>query len=651
MNLTRKLSVPRYALIPVSMLVALSLMMASCAGLPTTTEPEALHDYRPGLSEEQIVRAPSPDAEPDQIMREFLKYSSDPSQKYAAARQFLTQDVASAWKPETAGKTGSTMKLLIVDSRPRITVNDKSRLGSSCTVTLTASWVGEITGDSLFRIGDNTKVDVSFSLSKEDGQWRIDQLPDAVYTTFEEFSKNWNQITLYYPDFDGRRLVPDLRWGAFSRSDELSRASAVLDLLVNGPSPLLAPALRGFTVDRSIAFVGADAGNYEFTGLATLSDNDRKLFAASVVWTLARLNIAGPYGLTFDGEFFDLKSAEGGHAQPPADGSLPTLDTVPSVESPVDDSQQLIPEDFANYNPTAESAQSYLHVLLDGKLQTITSDGLQIPEGSEELCPQILSVALGGKDGAAAVCAPSAGVQTLRLGVLPQMGDTTGDSTQSIKTVELDYAQLSAPSMEYSGRTVWIVADPATDHSKVLRISDSSDSLDPAPLTAEVPFDYPQELIPEGQSPDLQPPRLSISTAVVSRSGARVAILVNKTLYVGVVAKDGNGQIRVTNLVNLAPTLKGAVVAVAWAPDGSLVLGTTVASKPVYTLSADGALLTASPKDGLGDEITAVAATSTMIYATTATSLMQRPVSALKKDGWTEVPGLAGLNAVPVIVG
>lgn len=645
MTLTPHFSLSHYRLLLVSVVTVFSVVLVSCSAMPTTTAPEALHDYRPGLPADQIVKAPTLDADPEQVMREFLRYSSDPSQNYAVARQFLTRDIASSWKPETAGKTASTMKLVIVDSQPKVTVSEKNLLDSQCTVTLSASWVGEITGDSLFRIGDNSQFDVSFSLHKEDGQWRIDKLPDAVYTTLEEFSKNWNQITLYYPDFDGRRLVPDLRWGAFARGDELSRASAVLDLLVNGPSPLLAPALRGFTVDRGIAFVGADSGTYEFTGVATLSDNDRTLFAASVVWTLAKLNIAGPYGLKFDGEVFDLQRASGADTESSGDGSLNSYDS----ESATEESGKLIPDDFASYNPSVESAQSYLHVLLDGKLQKVTSEGLQVAEGSEDLCPTMQSVVLGGSNAIAAVCGTDFGTQNVRLAGLQQVGDVSGDPTRTLKTVELNYAQLSTPSMEPSGRAVWVVADPATDNSKVLRISDSTDSLGSAPVVTEVPIDYPQDLLPADQALD-QVPMLNISTATVARSGARVAILVNNTLYVGIVAKESDGQVRVSNLVNLAPKLTGKVVTVAWVPDGSLVVGTNDPSKPVYTLSTDGALLMPLSKGGLDGGITAVAATSTMIYATSATQLMQRPVNALKKDPWKVVPGAEGQRAVPVIV-
>ena len=77
-------------------------------------------------------------------------------------------------------------------------------------------------------------------------------------------------------------------------------AGTVLNLLVGGPSFVIAPAVSTAVAD-DVAYTGSTDGVYRFTGLADAEEKTRARFAAQVVWTLAAAGVPGPYPVTLNG--------------------------------------------------------------------------------------------------------------------------------------------------------------------------------------------------------------------------------------------------------------------------------------------------------------------------------------------------------------
>ena len=77
------------------LLVALVMVLPGCAGVPSSSAPQAIGTVeRPAP---QSLPKPTPGMEPDMLLREFLKATADPANRHLAARQFLTESASSSW--------------------------------------------------------------------------------------------------------------------------------------------------------------------------------------------------------------------------------------------------------------------------------------------------------------------------------------------------------------------------------------------------------------------------------------------------------------------------------------------------------------------------------------------------------------------------
>jgi hypothetical protein len=80
------------------------LLTGACASLPESSSPQAIGTLAtavPGTS----VESPASGREPDLLVRDFVKASTDPSNRHAAARQYLTKDASARWDDAASGRT------------------------------------------------------------------------------------------------------------------------------------------------------------------------------------------------------------------------------------------------------------------------------------------------------------------------------------------------------------------------------------------------------------------------------------------------------------------------------------------------------------------------------------------------------------------
>ena len=83
------------------------LLTGACASLPESSSPQAIGTLAtavPGTS----VESPASGREPDLLVRDFVKASTDPSNRHAAARQYLTK---------TLRRVGTTRQVLSSSTR------------------------------------------------------------------------------------------------------------------------------------------------------------------------------------------------------------------------------------------------------------------------------------------------------------------------------------------------------------------------------------------------------------------------------------------------------------------------------------------------------------------------------------------------------
>ena len=428
--------------------------------------------------------------------------------------------------------------------------------------------------------------EATIDMEMVDGQWRISSLPEGVVLERTELRNQYQPYNLYFFDEDDRELVTDRRW---VHSQRETLASDLIGLLMEGPSERLLPALTS-SLPSSASYTGEQGGAYTFTGFAGVSEDERARFAAQVVWTLATAGVTGPYTLEADG-------------QPLLDGAT-DLDT----------------DDFIAASPLVETVgETTLYALAGGKVVRVDERSTQPVEGALGSADDVTAVDIAGGEWAAIFGKPGDGADDVfRIGML----GGTGEEVMRAGT-------FTRPTFEPAASAVWTVADG----TRVLRTVESAAT--GTLTTGEVEVELPEGV--DG----------NISVLRLSRTGTRVVMVIDGSLYTGIVRREASGERSVVNVYEYAHELDGSVISAEWRPDGSLLVGTTT-STPVMRVEQDGSSMTAMSSGNISAPVVAVAASPSTLYVTDANALLQVPASGADNPIWREVPGLEGVRALPI---
>lgn len=221
--------------------LVLALMLAACAGLPTAGPVNAGQAITEGESGSDFVfipDGPAAGATPQQIVEGFVAAGSGPRGNWETAREFLSDDLQSVWKPQagvTVYRPGERRLAELSDSEfvlavtPLATVDDTGTLSSV----------------------DEGEIPLAFSLAEQDdGEWRIIQAPDGIVLDQNRFRAVFGSYSLMFFDPAWTTLIPDERW--FPKS---YAATSISQALVNGaPSAwLLGAVATAFTDGARLA--------------------------------------------------------------------------------------------------------------------------------------------------------------------------------------------------------------------------------------------------------------------------------------------------------------------------------------------------------------------------------------------------------------
>lgn len=117
----------------------------------------------PGTS----VESPASGREPDLLVRDFVKASTDPSNRHAAARQYLTKDASARWDDAASA--------VIVD---KVDVLSVSRTSTEAVYTIRVNKVGRLDPGGLY-VPEEGSFEARMTLALTDGEWRISDLLPA----------------------------------------------------------------------------------------------------------------------------------------------------------------------------------------------------------------------------------------------------------------------------------------------------------------------------------------------------------------------------------------------------------------------------------------------------------------------------------------
>ena len=569
----------------VALLCATGLVATGCATLPSSSSPQVIDTFSPG-SQELSVPTPVPDQEPDLLVRDFIKASAIADQRHIAARQFLTPEAAETWDD-----SAQTLIVLRADLSA-----EGGRSTDRAEYTLRGEKVGSLDPGGIFR-DDVGQVEVTITLTRTDGQWRIDELPPGVVIERTEFFSTYAQRELFFLSGAAESLVPDPRWTAADRTD---LGYTLVNLLATGPRQALDGAVLS-RVPASVSVRPAESGSREerpgttidFTGLPVLSSQATTQFAAQVVWTLARSDVPGPYRLERDGAPLDERYAEGWTT-----------------------------EDVRDFNPyPAVEPMRYALTAADG-LVRLDSGGARPADGPWSTVRGGRGAAMSYDGRTVAVIAgdTQAGPRRLMVGAL----DAEPAEVLSARSV-------IGPTFHPVDGRVWVMVDG----TRLVRIGVGGDNPSVQEMDARPILDLGD----------------SISDLRIDQSGARIAVIADGQVFIGALSEE-TGQPIAGTFRQIGRTLGETATSVAWRDRSTVVVGRDTTEAPVVTISVDGAITEPLSQRNISGPVTAVAAAGREVYAVDQRSLLRLDTGAETSDRyWREINGLAAIRADPVVAG
>lgn len=578
-----------------ALLLAGVLLLAGCAALPTTSAPQAI-----GVAQRDtgMVDVPTPTSgkEPDLLLRDFVKASSEPGGRHSAARKYLTAAAVPRWD--------DAVSISIVD---KMDVFFDSRSADSATLLIRAAKVGDLDSQGVFKAEEGT-LEARVTMIRENNEWRIDQLPDGVIVDRAQFLNAYHEVALFFPNLQGNLVVSDPRWLSL-RTEGL--AAQLIDMLITGPKSRLAEAVTNklgqdvhlrstlTKLDGRDSDVGIGVGGVkmDFQGIGGLGQVNRRLLAAQVIWTLSSAGIAGPYEILADGAPLD----------PARPGPLTT-------------------DDVAEFSADTENQAPGLLAITGGAMVSVVESGATPVPGPLGQPSGLVSASLSrGGDEIAAVRAlggPGEPRQQLVLG--PFGGDVApmggGDT-------------ITRPTWNPADNSVWA----AIDGDQVVRMTAGSDG-----RWFSAPVDTRE--IDEIGGP--------ITELRISSDGVRVALIVGGRVFIAYAIPLDDGSYRLSSPRAIGFTLGSSLISLDW--NGSRSLGVLRANgdNPIAQLSYDGFFVRPMTNRNLAPPLSVIDMTANEAYVVDSRGVMRLSIPGTPDDQyWREVPGLMGNGSVPVTEG
>ncbi|MFC6013811.1 MtrAB system accessory lipoprotein LpqB [Nocardia lasii] len=595
---------PRRGAVLIAAVLAGLMVLTGCASLPESSAPQALGTINRAPTSAGPT-PPIPGRDADLLLGDFLTASADPTNRHAAARQYMAPSTAAAWNDEAS--------TVIVDARPD-TLRE-SRVGDKASYVLRARKVGELAGDGGYRATEGT-LENKIEMSRIDGEWRITDLPPGVVMDNDSFMKSYQRNLLHYIDPGNSLLVPDPRWISVPRAQLTER---LISALAQGPQAAIAPVVRNqlappvslrapiTKANNEPGEVGVGIGGVriDFAGLGTMGQRERELLAAQVVLTLSDADILGPYVLLADGKPLDERYAANGWSV----------------------------ADVDQYSASAPGQNRIgLHALRNGTLVQVTPDGIVTPSGSFGEATNLQSVGISA-DGQFVAAVADSGKPQSEPGRTLLIGNYGGRAFPVAEGMS-----IARPSWTGDGGAAWT----AIDGEKVVRAVTDRNT---GNVTTE---DVDISALFDGSGP-----RAPITEVTISRTGVRAALIADGKVYVAVIERRPDGKYALTSPLPLALGLSTRAVSLSWVTGDTIMVAREGNVDPVFTVSIDGSQFSAVPAQNLTPPVRVVTAAPATQYVADSRAVLQlQTADPTRSDRfWREVPGLTGNQVVPVLPG
>ncbi|MCP2258686.1 Lipoprotein LpqB beta-propeller domain-containing protein [Streptoalloteichus tenebrarius] len=526
--------------------LAVALTLVGCATIPETSEPEAVGPRGDSRRGGQTAQPPR-NADPLTLVRRYVEASSNPEGGHASAKAYLTRKARGNWRDDTS---------VWIIAREFDTVytgdRDGGRSEDQARVLLRGKWKGRLVRDNAF-LPESGDFELQLRLEKEDGEWRLAEVPDGVVTTIDGFNENYTPAPVYFLNPRRNTMVADVRY--VQTQPASAQANTVVDMLLRGPSSALRDSVRSAIPEgvrtRSNVAEGTDGAMLvNLSDLGQQTPQSRQLIVAQIVLSLEKVTNTRIKVLS---------------------------ENVPVVPDQPDWRRG----DVASFVPEAAPNQDLRGmVAVGGRLRSLSrGEPVKGPVSGYDVVSAAQSVD-GGKL-AAVVRVPSGGV-VLRVGPAEE---ALSEATQPVG--QMTRPTWMPPAGDKGATEVWTV----TEGSTVLSVSAngqggwSSRQVNATELTNNGP----------------------ISDLRLSRDGIRVAAVVGGRLFLGSVVDNG-GEISVRNVRKVLPDVLNTVTSVDWQGPNTVVAASSSNSTPVVRVTVDGREWKLYNASNLTPPVTAVAA-------------------------------------------
>ena len=188
------------------------------------------------------------------------------------AREFLTKDAAAAWSPDATITYADSPRVAETAAGVSVTLADPDRLDPQ------GAWQGPL---------PKSQRTIGFPMAFEDGEWRIDEAPDALIVPETWFARRFRQVSLYFFDPTVGTLAPEPVYVPIGKQ----LASALTQALLLGPSDGLDRVVKtfvppGLTIAPSVSISDGVAEIALKGDEGQLSSESIELMMAQLAWTL-----------------------------------------------------------------------------------------------------------------------------------------------------------------------------------------------------------------------------------------------------------------------------------------------------------------------------------------------------------------------------
>ncbi|MFJ9853463.1 LpqB family beta-propeller domain-containing protein [Streptomyces sp. NPDC101150] len=515
------------------------VLLAGCASMPDSGDVKAV-DQSPRADGDSQVRVygvpPQDGAQPTNIVRSFLDATTSDEADFRTASQYLAKSARRKWQPFRVTDVLQERP----KSEPQAQPNRED--GNGYTVVLSGSQVAKVDANHAYT-PEEKKYRQTIHLIKEDGQWRIDRLPNGLVLGQSDFQRIYRSVNKYYfasyasesaePKASRNVLVAD---PVYLRQ-RIEPITASVEALLSGPTDWLSqvtssefpPGTR--LAARDLSLDDSNALRVKLSKQAVSTDTGQcKRMAAQLFFTVQDMTRASKVSEV------QLEDTSG--------NSLCAL------------TQEQAERDFSPTRLAGHSAQEYF-IDADHKVVAMSDAATEPtpvrgPFGTGKT--PLRSVAISRDETtAAAVSSDGRALYVAGLEDGTQRGAPLLTSTGSAKDAD---EGLTAPSWDGLG-DLWI-AERNSHGSRLLRVREGKGS--------------PEEVA----VPGLKGRR--IKAIRVASDGIRIAVLVEDkgrtTLQLGRVERGGSSAhpaLSVQELRPIAPQLED-VVAASWAGGSRLVV-------------------------------------------------------------------------------